>query len=68
MGCSVQGGTDFCTARVWKTAEMSGRGEVERRDGNAAEVLERVCGDSEVEDGLVKDWWGKRFSELEGWI
>jgi hypothetical protein len=41
---------------------------VERRDGKAAEVLERVCADSEVEDGLVKDWWGKRFSELEGWI
>jgi hypothetical protein len=40
---------------------------VERRDGNAAEVLERVCGDSEVEDGLVKDWWGKRFLELDGW-
>ena len=29
---------------------------MERRDGYAAEVLERVCGDSEVEDGLVKDW------------
>ena len=61
MVCSVQGGTDFCTARDWKTAEMSRKGRRGRQ------CWERRRGFGNDLWGLRGGGWaGKRFSELEG--